>query len=251
MKQVLSPKNLKLLNHFLDSNVLIAFDFDGTLAPIHPDPELAQMLPTTRTLLKEVSALYPVAVISGRSRADIAARLQGTGIGHEALVGDHGAELAPGAKVLKTWMVEHRVFFEQTFGDIPHIILEPKDFSYSVHMRSSAAQRKVHKKLQNLTEELAEFRIIPGKDLFNFVPKGTPDKGDALKFLLQKTSCERALYAGDDVTDEDVFRLDDPAWLVGIHVGKRLSSKARYYLNAQTDIDLLLKALVSTRQNNA
>jgi len=44
----------------------------------------------------------------------------------------------------------------------------------------------------------------------NLIPRGAPHKGDALLHLLDFSGCGRALFAGDDETDEDVFRLDDP-----------------------------------------
>ncbi|MBC7781232.1 MAG: trehalose-phosphatase, partial [Proteobacteria bacterium] len=44
---------------------LLAFDFDGTLAPIVPDRAAAVMTPTTASLLARVAELYPCAVISG------------------------------------------------------------------------------------------------------------------------------------------------------------------------------------------
>ncbi|MFN2377480.1 MAG: trehalose-phosphatase, partial [Candidatus Binatia bacterium] len=76
------------------SKVLLAFDFDGTLAPIVADRDAAFLRPTTRELLARVCTLYPCAVITGRGREDVSARLLGMGMKH--LVGNHGLEPSPG-----------------------------------------------------------------------------------------------------------------------------------------------------------
>jgi len=59
------------------SDALLAFDFDGTLAPIVADPALAAMRPATRHLLAQAAQLYPCAVISGRPEEDVPRLLGG------------------------------------------------------------------------------------------------------------------------------------------------------------------------------
>src|SRR5512134_2919992 len=83
---------------------LLAFDFDGTLAPIVDDRSAAAMRAETRALLRATSLLYPCAVISGRTRADVAARVQDVPL--VAIVGCHGAE--PGFGPIDTGL-ERRV----------------------------------------------------------------------------------------------------------------------------------------------
>ena len=53
----------------------MAFDFDGTLAPILDDPRAAVMSDHTRALLRVVAMSFPSAVVSGRARADVAERV--------------------------------------------------------------------------------------------------------------------------------------------------------------------------------
>ena len=77
MKYLFSPSNDDLLEIFAGSNVLLALDYDGTLAPLVREPERATMRLSTRLLLKRASRLYPCVVISGRGRADASARLRG------------------------------------------------------------------------------------------------------------------------------------------------------------------------------
>ena len=59
MKHILARGNRSLLAQFAWSNVLLGFDFDGTLAPIVSDPAKAQLRAKTRALLGKVCGLYP------------------------------------------------------------------------------------------------------------------------------------------------------------------------------------------------
>jgi len=93
MKSLLAPQNRPALRRLARGRVLLAFDFDGTLAPIVADPARAHLRPSTRRLLIEVARKYPCVVISGRNRADVASRL--TGIPLRRVLGNHGIEPSP------------------------------------------------------------------------------------------------------------------------------------------------------------
>ena len=86
----LSAAGLQRLQSFLnDGPCLLAFDFDGTLAPIVAHPESARTpLPVIRAM-EPLLRTHEVAVLSGRSVEDLMTRL-----GFEAhhLIGNHGAE---------------------------------------------------------------------------------------------------------------------------------------------------------------
>src|SRR5262245_9730135 len=90
MRRLLTPRNRELLRSFLQAKVLLAFDYDGTLAPIVTDPDQAYMRESTRNLLDHVARAYPCVVISGRARADVASRLGGAPV--RDVVGNHGSE---------------------------------------------------------------------------------------------------------------------------------------------------------------
>ena len=58
---------------FAWSNVLLSFDYDGTLAPLVSAPARATMRVSTRHLLRRASRLYPCVVIRvGRKRTSAA-----------------------------------------------------------------------------------------------------------------------------------------------------------------------------------
>jgi len=88
MQHILAKRHLPTLANFVASNVLVAFDFDGTLAPIVRDPAAARMRRSTRRLLGSVARRYPCVVISGRARLDLAKRVRSLSIVH--LAGNHG-----------------------------------------------------------------------------------------------------------------------------------------------------------------
>ncbi len=66
-------------------------DYDGTLSPIAPRPELAILPEETRDLLRRLAARFPVVILSGRGREDVAALV---GLDGLAYAGSHGFDIA-------------------------------------------------------------------------------------------------------------------------------------------------------------
>jgi trehalose 6-phosphate phosphatase len=93
-------------------------------------------------------------------------------------------------------------------------------------------------------------RLVPGKQVVDVLPETPITKGHALEWLLLSRGCERAIYVGDDRTDEDVFAL--PARSVfSIRVGRRQGSAARFFLPTQRAMDGLLRVLIEVRAGRA
>jgi trehalose 6-phosphate phosphatase len=61
---------------------------------------------------------------------------------------------------------------------------------------------------------------------------------------MEHLDCPRALFVGDDVTDEDVFRRKNPAVLT-IRVEEDQDSAARYYLRGQEEMVELLHEIMA------
>jgi trehalose 6-phosphate phosphatase len=59
MKPILGSDGLQTLDELARARALLAFDFDGTLAPIVPDRDAAAMRPETWRLLRALALLYP------------------------------------------------------------------------------------------------------------------------------------------------------------------------------------------------
>lgn len=99
---VLSRTARPTLTSYADANVLLAFDFDGTLVPGVRSASTGELSRETKLLLRALSVRYPVAILTDRRGADIERRLQDTGVwiavgcdsGWLAGAHAHGARLA-------------------------------------------------------------------------------------------------------------------------------------------------------------
>jgi len=244
---ILARANRDILEQFSWSNVLLAFDYDGTLAPIVADPERAPMRASTRELLRLLTGLYPVAIISGRARADAQRQLDGIRV--KQVIGNHGLEpwhTSPGlTREVRRWLP----ILEQKLAHLKGVQIEDKVFSLAIHYRQSREKKRARAAIAQAARALGELRVIGGKQVVNLVPEGMPHKGVALERERERLGCDTALYVGDDQTDEDVFALDQPGRLLGIRVGRSRLSAAAYYIPGQADIDDLLRVLVHVRRH--
>lgn len=236
---------------FCRGATVLVFDCDGTLAPIVRDPDRARIRASTRRLLQELSNHYPCALVSGRSRSQLARMTQGITLA--CLVGNHGMEWMPPMPLPK--VVRRRVrrwerHLRRAFGDVPGVRIEGKGLSCAVHYRQAPSTLKPRVR-ERILKEAASFgrvRILEGKDVVDFMPPSLAHKGSALKRIRRLLGCERVLYVGDDTTDEDAFALRIPKRYLGIRVGSDRDSLAAYFIPSQADIDALLSALLSFRQ---
>lgn len=82
-----------------------------------------------------------------------------------------------------------------------------------------------------LPEIETDFRLIAGKMVFEFAPK-VHHKGAAISEMMQREpfAGRRAVFVGDDVTDEDGFRTVNALGGITIRVGGNRHSEADYAL---------------------
>ena len=248
-RMILSRRYVPVLAHFASSNVLVAFDYDGTLAPIVATPSAARMRATTRRLLTQVAKHYPCVVISGRRLDDLTKRLQRVPVWH--LVGDHGFETrgktgAASAQVLE-WVEQLRRRLPEQKG----LVIEPKRHSVTVHYRHVRDKPRVLELLAEAAHQLRDARAIYSPEAINFLPSNGAHKGLALQQACRAFACDTAIYIGDDDTDEDAFASAGPERLLSIRVGTRGPSAARYRLKRQAEIDALMKTLIALRRTKA
>lgn len=247
MRHILSRSNRKILQQFAWSNVLLAFDYDGTLSPIVKSPELAKMRRKTFRLLTGLVKLYPSILISGRAQSD--AKKMVEGIGFCEIVGNHGLEPWNTTDRLRAEVRRWQPLLEELLSGLQGVKIEDKTFSLAVHYRQSREKKKVRDTVAKASQMLGKMRLVGGKQVINLLPIGAPHKGIALIKERNRLGCDTALYVGDDQTDEDVFSLDQPGQLLSIRVGKKQSSSASFYLKNQPEIDILLQILIHFRQN--
>ncbi len=246
MKAILADDARGTLDALARERALLVFDFDGTLAPIVELPRSAAMRDSTRALLRIASLLYPCAVVSGRSRADLAPRLEGVPL--LAFVGNHGAEagfgpvdLGPRPRV-EAWIAALR----SALADAPGIEIEDKGLSLALHYRRAADLRRAEARARAAAGALEGARVFGGHAVVNVAPAGACDKGGAVAALLRRIGWRQALYVGDDVTDEDAFAAEGVT--VSVRVGRSPRSAAGYFVPRQADVDALLGALVAARR---
>jgi trehalose 6-phosphate phosphatase len=245
VKAILSADGRAALDELARGPALLAFDFDGTLAPIVKDRSSAELPAETRRLLRALALMYPCAVISGRSRADVAARL--TAIPLLAIVGNHGAEAGRGPidRSRRARLVAWKRSLEGALDSEPGVEIEDKRFSIAVHYRHAPVRATARHAVLRAAGSLPGVRVFGGHAVVNVVPADAPNKGTALQALVARTGAGPVLYAGDDRTDEDAFR--SPYVGVSIRVGRTLRTSARWYLPEQGAIDELLRALIGAK----
>ena len=222
MSPALPPSALASWNEIVrraaGARLALFLDYDGTLAPIAPTPDEALLPAATREALARAAARFPVAVLSGRAREDVEAKVGLPGL---VYAGNHGFDLAgPGLDQAVSAGVPAEIAaatarLEAAVGGIPGVILEPKRFSLSVHYRLTPEARapEIERAVDAALAGHPALKKGFGKKLFELRPALDWDKGKALLQILRQLGLDGPgalpllpLYMGDDQTDEDAFR---------------------------------------------
>jgi trehalose 6-phosphate phosphatase len=256
MIPLFSTKGLQRLEQIVKPGLLCAFDFDGTLAPIVLKPEEACLPADVQLRLLALSRHVPLAIISGRHVADIRERL---GFEPDYLLGNHGQEGLPGWEEKAAEHEEMCIAWSEILLHALHtdarfersIWLENKRYSLSLHYRLARDQWQTEAVLKELFSRLQPApRVIAGKYTFSLVPQDAADKGAALAQLISISGASGAVYVGDDVTDEDVFR-SQRADVMSVRIEYDADSAADYFLEEPSQIvqflDELCKRLSALR----
>lgn len=229
--------------------LLVACDFDGTLAPICHSPADAVADERSLAALHALAALESThtAVISGRARSTLRKKLGRSP--DITLIGGHGAE-QPG---FTSSMIDRRVLSAliTELGLIqaryPGAVLEPKPTGAAIHYRdvnplhharireeSRAAALKLGCPLVRDGLLVVEAGLVP------------TDKGRALKVLVDRLYAHAVIFLGDDITDEDAFAALRPVD-VGVKVGLGTSAAGRR-VDDHFGVRDILEALVEARR---
>jgi trehalose 6-phosphate phosphatase len=247
VRRLFSTQGLAELRRVVTARPLLAFDFDGTLAPIVARPDDARVPAPTSRRLGLLAASLRLAVITGRTVADVLPRL---GFTPWQVIGSHGAEdpLEAETAELAVALEPVRVQIDRHAGELQRagVSIEDKGLSIALHYRL-ARDREVAG--QCITQALggvgAHVTISHGKMVVNVVPKAANDKAAALRVLLARAGTTQAIFVGDDVNDEPVFEAGEPDWLT-IRVGAAaVHTHARYFIESPLAMPRLLDELIA------
>lgn len=222
---------------------LLGLDFDGTLAPLVKHPDLAVPDPRAVDLIAELAARYTieVAVISGRARSDLKARLgEVAGV---VLVGEHGNDIG-GTTAPNKAVSQAEAFIWQLADEAGGATVEVKPSSVTFHYRHLEDEQAgpFLDRIREWASSREEIRLLEGKKVIELTT-ATSDKGDAIK---QLAGDRPIVYLGDDVTDETVFEVLSPGD-VGIKVGEGPTSASHRVEDVDEVVRILEKIALASR----
>lgn len=206
---------------------LILLDYDGTLVPFNCDPSRA--LPDERLLriLHHLSKIENVnlVIISGRNRQFLDSIFSDL---NAAVFAEHGAVYRlngqwEGIENDLSWRDEIIAVMHDAEALTPGSSIEIKENSVVWHYRKSDSDL-AHANRARLIEKLtppcsrANLTILRGRKIIEVKPSDYT-KGTAIMNFFDCSIYDFILAAGDDKTDEDLFKAL-PQEAVTVHVGK-------------------------------
>lgn len=237
--------------------LLVALDFDGTLAPLVDDPSVSRALPGAAAALVDLveltaSAQVHVALVSGRALGDLQTLAQAP-VG-TFLIGSHGAERA---RVTTFGLDRDVVQLDDEMADRlaslgaevaavargrDGVWVETKPTAVVVHTRLAPddVARLAQDEALKVGARLGT-NVLHGKDVVE-ISVLHASKGDAVTALRTELGAKVVVYVGDDVTDEHAFAAlgpDDVTVKVG--AGETI---AQYRVAGPDDVVESLTALV-------
>ncbi|GAB3616763.1 trehalose-phosphatase [Okibacterium endophyticum] len=235
--------------------LLVALDFDGTLAPLIDDPANSRALPESHAAVLELASAphTRVAYVSGRALeslervADVPDSV--------LLVGSHGAEFrldgADGHPPLSeddTSALERMKQALDAVADAaPGVWIEVKPAGFAVHTRrldDRHAERVVAEVMRVIDGGFPGATVRAGKDVLEMSVLSAT-KGDGIARLRDYTGADAVFYAGDDVTDEDAFAALDQRD-IGVKVGSG-ETRAQYRIDGPREFALFLGRVAESR----
>lgn len=182
---------------------LLAFDFDGTLAPIRDDPAQVQLDRGAAALLAETSQMegVVVAIVSGRDADDISRRVNTPGA---YIIASHGLEVhAPGGLLVRDTPPLHADLDAELLSEIAGsgLRLERKKHALALHWRGIPFEAIAPVvEMFRAWARNARLDVIEGRCVVEARLAGQ-GKEEALRWLTRATGARRVVYAGDDITD--------------------------------------------------
>lgn len=252
----LSPELLAAVRRVAGTgHLLVAMDFDGTMAPLVDHAGDARALPRSAAAFAALTELprTTTALISGRALDSL--RAVASPPEETLLIGSHGAEvwMGPGSSELmlddaqRELLAEVRRELEGIVEQAPGTLLEDKPAGVVLHTRLAAddvAEDAVAAARAVLQDRRGVFLKSGNRVLETSVVNAS--KGEGIAFLRQAAGATAVAFAGDDTTDEDALASLVPGDL-GVKVGLDFT-QAEFRVEAPVHVCELLEALLRERK---
>ncbi|MFZ2648766.1 MAG: trehalose-phosphatase [Burkholderiaceae bacterium] len=210
-------RETQLRERLAGQELVVFLDYDGTLTPIVQDHTQAFLAPQMREAVHALSEVCTVAIVSGRDLAMLQSLVQLDSVFY---AGSHGFEIAgpagsrhrldKGVEFLAELDQAQQALRERLAGIEGHAV-ERKRFSLAVHFRQVADGDlgKLQARVDSVLAEHPRLKRGHGKKVFELQPDIDWNKGQAVRWLLERLAAKRGasvpIYIGDDITDEHAF----------------------------------------------
>ncbi len=231
---------------------LLLLDYDGTLVSFSGKPGRAKPTGELKGLLKKIARnpKNEVVFISGRDKDTIGKWFGSLNAGlvaeHGAWVKEKGGEWEMIEALTSDWKGEVRPIVERCVDRTPGSFIEEKGFSLAWHYRETSPKlgdlraRELTNDLLNLTSNL-NLQVLEGSKVVEVKNAGV-NKGRAALQWISRQEWDFILAVGDDLTDEDVFKvLPTTAWSIKVGFS---ASAAKFNLGSPIEVTALLKQMI-------
>ena len=247
-----SVKERLLSNYRKAAKRIIFLDYDGTLVGFNSNPDDSKPDKELKGILKKLTSdsKNKVVIISGRGRATLGEWVKAYNID---IIAEHGVwykkpneEWKHFREMDTSWYSEFLTVLEMYVDRTPGSFIEKKDYSLVWHYRKvetglgEVRTRELISLLKYISSE-KHIQIMEGNKVIE-IKNSYVNKGTAAAEWMQQEKYDFYMACGDDITDEDTFRVM-PESAFTIKIGSS-SSAASYRVKNHEDIRRLLKSII-------
>ncbi len=255
MKPLLAARREILERVRSAQKILIFLDYDGTLVPIRPTPELARLSPERKEVLSLLARLPKVkaGILTGRSLPNIR---KAVGLSTLFYAANYGLAIVtpkkswvhPEAKKRARLLNKMLPALRKAAFRFRGVRIEDKTLTVAVHFRQYKGRPELlEERLAGVMEGWpGRFLLKTGKKIFEVYPAVKWDKGKSLLKVEQMLGFSQKplkIFIGDDRADEEAFR-QMGSKDISVAVGRREKTNARFYCKNSGQVIRFLKFLL-------